>query len=224
MFQNRTDAGRQLADALARYDGEDVAVLALPRGGVPVAVEIAARLNAPLDLLLVRKIGVPSQPELAMGAIMDGPEPTIVRNELIIRQAWVSGAEFQTVCNRELGELERRRRAYLADREPVEIGGRTVILVDDGIATGATMRAAVAGSRKRGAKRIVVAVPVAPSNTVERLRREADEVVCLEEPAPFHAIGFHYLDFRQLADGDVTKAIRQFDADRSEDRRPIPTD
>lgn len=214
MFQDRKDAGRRLAEALARHRGEDVVVSALPRGGVPVAAEVARRLDAPLDLLLVRKIGVPAQPELAMGAVMDGAEPTVVRNELIIRQAWVSAAEFQTVCDRELAELERRRRVYLADREPVPVGGRTVILVDDGIATGATMRAAIAGLRKRGPKMIVVAVPVAPSDTIERLRREADEVVCLEEPAPFHAIGLYYLDFRQLGDEDVTNAIRQFDEDR----------
>nr|WP_295466623.1 phosphoribosyltransferase [Mesorhizobium sp.] len=202
-FDNRSEAGLRLAEALEHYRGKNAVVLALPRGGVPVAAEVAAFLDAPLDLLLVRKIGVPAQPELAMGAVIDGSSPLIVRNEDIIRHALVSAKEFDAACRAELAEIERRRRAYVGERPPVDVEGRIAIIVDDGIATGATIRAAIRGLRRRNPSSIVLAVPVAPPDTIEALRNEADDVVCLEEPAYFQAIGLHYRDFRQLKDQDV---------------------
>lgn len=202
-FDNRSEAGMRLAEALEQYRGRNAVVLALPRGGVPVAAEVAAFLEAPLDLLLVRKIGVPAQPELAMGAVIDGDSPVIVRNEEIIRHALVSAEEFEATCRTELAEIERRRRAYVGGRPPVDVEGRIAIIVDDGIATGATIRAAIRGLRRRKPASIVLAVPVAPPDTIEALRNEADDVVCLEEPVFFQAIGLHYRDFRQLKDQDV---------------------
>jgi putative phosphoribosyl transferase len=207
VFSDRFEAGRRLADALEAYRGKDVVVLALPRGGVPVAVEISSRLGAPLDLLLVRKIGVPSQPELAMGAVIDGDDPVVVRNESVIRLSWVSAAEFDEACRKQLAEIERRRRRYLGDRPPVEVAGRISIVVDDGIATGATVRAAIRGLKKRNPAQIILAVPVAPPETVAELRREADEVICLLEPDDLGAIGFFYRDFDQLSDEDVVRLL-----------------
>src|SRR5450830_2030812 len=148
-FIDRTDAGRQLAKALARYEAQRPVVLALPRGGVPVAAKVATVLDAPLDLILVRKIGVPFQPELAMGAVVDGREPVIVRNEDVISLTGVSEQEFTATCDQQLAEIERRRKLYLGDRPHPQIAGRTVIVVDDGIATGATTRAALHADRKR---------------------------------------------------------------------------
>lgn len=202
-FADRSEAGKRLGKALDRYRGKNVIVLALPRGGVPVAAEVASYLRAPLDLLLVRKIGVPAQPELAMGAIIDGEDPIVVRNEDVIRLAWVSAAEFDKSCERELAEIERRRRLYVGDRHRVDVEGRIAIIVDDGIATGATVRAAIRGLRRRKPGSIVLAVPVAPPETIEALRKEADDVICLEEPEFFQAIGLYYRDFRQLRDQDV---------------------
>lgn len=202
-FKDRAEAGKLLVRALAKFSGKDVVVLALPRGGVPVACEIAQALHAPMDLLLVRKLGVPDQPELAMGAVMDGNPPVVVRNDNVCRQAWVSGAAFNDVCERELAEIERRRLRYLAGRPAVSVSGRTAIIVDDGIATGATVKAAIKGLRKRSPASIVVAVPVAPPDTVFQLQSLADEVICLEEPWAFAAIGEYYQDFRQLSDDDV---------------------
>jgi putative phosphoribosyl transferase len=209
-FEHRLDAGRRLAVALERYRDTEALVLALPRGGIPVAAEVAAHLNVPLDLLLVRKIGVPGQPELAMGAVVDGASPAVVRNENVIRAARVSDAEFERVRQAEMKEIERRRSRYLAGRQPLDVTDRTVIVVDDGIATGATVRAAIAGLRQRGAGRIVIATPVAPPDTVTELRGEADEVVCLEQPEDFGAIGFYYRDFRQLSDEEVIAALKVF--------------
>ncbi|MEK1891284.1 MAG: phosphoribosyltransferase [Phyllobacterium sp.] len=211
-FADRSEAGRQLAKALDGYQGKDAVVLALPRGGVPVAAEVAAHLEIPLDLLLVRKIGVPAQPELAMGAVIDGASPIVVRNEGIIRRAWVSADEFERASRVELAEIERRRLRYLGDRRSVDIEGRIAIVVDDGIATGATMRAAIQGLRRRHPSKIILAVPVAPPETVGVLRKYADHVICLEEPDFFQAIGFYYRDFRQLSDQDVIACL---DASRS---------
>jgi putative phosphoribosyl transferase len=211
-FADRSEAGRQLAKALDGYRGKDAVVLALPRGGVPVAAEVAAHLEIPLDLLLVRKIGVPAQPELAMGAVIDGATPIVVRNEGVIRRAWVSAAEFERACSVELAEIERRRLRYLGDRRSVDLEGRIAIIVDDGIATGATMRAAIQGLRRRHPSKIILAVPVAPPETVAALRKDADHVICLEEPDYFQAIGFYYRDFRQLGDQDVIACL---DASRS---------
>lgn len=209
-FRNRADAGRRLAAALAAYKNEQPVVLALPRGGVPVAAEVAAALHAPLDLVLVRKLGVPAQPELAMGAVVDGSAPIIVRNEDVIRLTGVTDEEIQAVCAEELAEIERRRDRYLGKRARVEPDGRVVIVVDDGIATGATTRAALRALRLRAPKKLVLAVPVAPTETLAAMRDEADEVVCLEDYADFGAIGFFYSDFRQTSDTEVIAALAQF--------------
>lgn len=211
-FKDRPEAGRRLAAALERYRDSGALVLALPRGGVPVAAEVAGRLNAQFDLLLVRKIGLPGQPELAMGAVVDGVEPVVVRNESVIRAAGVSTDDFERVRQTEMREIERRRARYLGRRVPLDVAGRTVIVVDDGIATGATVRAAVGGLRQRGAGRIVIATPVAPPDAVAELRGEADEVVCLEQPADFGAIGYYYRDFRQLSDDEVIATLEAFDS------------
>ena len=202
-FCDRKDAGARLAAALARYKAERPVVLALPRGGVPVAAEIATALAAPLDVILVRKIGVPFQRELAMGAVVDGGQPTVVRNEDVIAMADVSEDEFQAVCAAELSEIERRRRTYAGERPPVAITGRTVIVVDDGLATGATMKAALRALKTRAPKRLVMAVPVAPADTLKNMASEADDIVCLETPAIFGAIGAFYDDFRQIPDREV---------------------
>ena len=210
VFINRSDAGYRLAQLLLPYRDRRPVVLALPRGGVPVAAEVAAALDAPLDLILVRKIGVPAQPELAMGAVVDGGAPIVVRNEDVIRLAGVSEAEFRAVRDRELAEIERRRRLYLGDRAPADVTGRVAIVVDDGVATGATIRAALRATRIRGPAGLVLAVPVAPTATLTALREEADEVICLEDHMSFGAIGFYYADFRQLSDGEVKDILARF--------------
>ena len=214
-FLNRTDAGRRLAAALQAYRRQHPVVLALPRGGVPVAAEVSAALAAPLDLVIARKIGVPYQPELAMGAVAEGAEPAIVRNEDVILLAGVSEAEFDAVCARERQEIERRRRRYLGDRAPVEVAGRTAIVIDDGIATGATMRAALLAVRTHRPSKLVLAVPVAPASTLEFLRRDVDDVVCLESHEMMGAIGFFYRDFSQVSDEEVVDQL-----ERSRTRAP----
>jgi predicted phosphoribosyltransferase len=195
---------------LTAYKDQQPVVLALPRGGVPVAAEVARALNAPLDLVLVRKIGVPFQPELAMGAVVDGGAPTIVRNEDVIRLSGISEAEFKTVCDSELSEIERRRQRYLGSREQVDVANRTAILVDDGIATGATTRAALRATRMRNPRKLVLAVPVAPTESLAALREEADDVVCVEDHEYFGAIGLYYRDFRQIADEEVIEILGRF--------------
>ncbi len=202
-FYDRTDAGRRLAAELQKFKGEDVVVFALPRGGAPVAEPIATSLDAPLDLVLVRKIGVPFQPELAMGAVADGGDPVVVRNDDVIAMTDVSEQEFQEVCARELEEIERRRQLYLGNRARPEANGHVAIVVDDGVATGATTRAALRAVRARGPKKLVLAVPVAPPDTLESLAPEVDEIICLETPRAFGAIGFFYRDFRQISDEEV---------------------
>jgi predicted phosphoribosyltransferase len=211
-FIDRSDAGRRLAQVLLPYRQRRPVVLALPRGGVPVAAEVAAVLDAPLDLVLVRKIGVPAQPELAMGAVVDGGSPIVVRNDDVIALAGIGEAEFRAVRDRELAEIERRRRLYLGDRRPVDAAGRTAIIIDDGVATGATTRAALRATRVRSPARLVLAVPVAATDTLAALRREADEVVCLEDHMSFGAIGFYYADFRQLSDREVKDIMARFPA------------
>ncbi len=209
-FQDRSDAGRRLADGLARYKGEEVVVFALPRGGVPVGVEIAKALHAQFDLVLVRKLGVPYQRELAMGAVADGGRPVVVRNEDVIRLAGVSDAEFESARRRELTEIERRRNAYFRGRSHPEIRGKVAIVVDDGVATGATTRAALRAVRAREPKSIVLAIPVAPPDTLASLRAEADVTICLEVPSDFVAIGQFYVDFHQLSDDEVTDILDDF--------------
>lgn len=202
-FYDRTDAGCRLAAELQKFKGEDVVVFALPRGGAPVAEPIATALHAPLDLVLVRKIGVPFQPELAMGAVADGGDPVVVRNGDVIAMTDVSEEEFQDVCERELEEIERRRRLYLGSRPRPEAKGHVAIVVDDGVATGATTRAALRAVRARAPKKLVLAVPVAPPDTLQSLAPEVDEIICLETPRAFGAIGFFYRDFRQIDDEEV---------------------
>lgn len=173
LFLNRTDAGHRLAKALIRYKSLHPVVLALPRGGVPVAAEVAKALDAPLDLVLVRKIGVPMQPELAMGAITDGKQPMIVGNSEIIELCGISEQEFDAVANEELAEIERRRQRYIGDRARAEVEGQVAIIIDDGIATGATTLAAIQAVRSRKPKELVLAVPVAPLDTVKKLHSKS---------------------------------------------------
>lgn len=218
-FRNRSEAGRKLAAALARYKDQHPVILALPRGGVPVAVEVAEALQAPLDLILVRKIGVPFQPELAMGAVVDGEPPVVVQNADVIRLAGIGDADFKAVCDAELVEIERRRNLYLGSRERADIAGRTAIVIDDGIATGATTRAALRATRARNPKQIVLAVPVAPTESLAEMRKEADEVVCLEHYDSFGAIGFYYSDFRQVADQEVIAALARFPSGAAKEGR-----
>jgi predicted phosphoribosyltransferase len=209
-FLNRSEAGRKLAVALSKYKDRQPVILALPRGGVPVAAEVVTALNAPLDLVIVRKLGVPFQRELAMGAVVDGGNPIVVRNEEVIEATGIDEADFEAVCSAELAEIERRRERYLGDRERVAVAGRTAIVIDDGVATGATTRAALQAVRTRNPKTLVLAVPVAPTESLEILRREVDDLVCLEDYELFGAIGFYYRDFRQLSDEEVIEMLRRF--------------
>jgi putative phosphoribosyl transferase len=206
-FRDRSEAGRQLAHELGKYKGEDVVVLALPRGGVPVAAPIATALEAPLDLILIRKLGVPFYPELAMGAVADAGTPFIVRNEEVIAEAGITKEQFNAVYQRELAEIERRRRVYLGGRPRPEVRDRVAIVVDDGVATGATTRAALRAVRALHPKRLVLAVPVAPPDTLRSLGKEADEIVCLETHRLFVAIGCYYDDFRQIEDEEVISIL-----------------
>lgn len=207
-FQDRTSAGRLLAAELVPMHLKDPVVLALPRGGVPVGFEIAKALSAPLDLLLVRKIGLPSQPELAVAAIVDGERPDLVINEEVMPLSGLSKSDLDILAHKELEEIERRRKTYLSGRPPVPIAGRTAIVVDDGIATGTTVRAALKALTRRGAARIVLAVPVAPADETVSLRSLVDDVVCLLAPRTFYGIGEFYSDFHQLTDAEVSHLLQ----------------
>jgi predicted phosphoribosyltransferase len=205
-FPNRTEAGRQLAEKLEKYTGRhDVAVLGLPRGGVPVAYEVAKRLRVLLDVFIVRKLGVPGFEELAAGAIASGG--VRVLNEEVVRALPHAEQAIEAVTARETAELERREQTYREGRPAPELRDRTVILVDDGLATGATMRAAVKALRERGAARIVVAVPVGPTDTCQEIQQLADETICLTMPAFFQAVGQYYEDFSQTSDDDVRELL-----------------
>ena len=214
-FRDRSDAGQRLAKALSAYKGRHPVVLALPRGGVPVAAEVAAALEAPLDLILVRKIGVPTQPELAMGAVVDGTTPIVVRNDDVIELTGTTAREFDAACADELAEIERRRQLYIGERARAEIAGQVVIVVDDGIATGATSRAALQAIRQRKPKELVLAVPVAPAETIAQLRKEVDSLICLETPELFGAIGYFYQDFWQVSDQEVVAILKRFPVKRA---------
>jgi len=206
IFQDRTDAGRQLAEELLSYAGrDDVIVLALPRGGVPVAFEVAQRLGVPLDVFVVRKLGVPGHEELAMGAIASGGVRVLNEDVLYVLPDAQSIVEMVTAIERE--ELKRRERDYRGDRPAPEVRGRTVILVDDGLATGATMRAAAAALRQQGAAKIIVAVPVGAPGTCHEIRSVADEVVCLQTPGSFMGVGQYYEDFSQTTDEEVRELL-----------------
>lgn len=206
-FHDRKDAGRRLAEALSGYKDQHPVVLALPRGGVPVAAEVARALEGPLDLILDRKIGVPFHPELAMGAVVDGSAPLVVRNEDVIRMARVSEAEFVAVRDRELAEIKRRQARYVGERSYPDLKGRVVIVIDDGIATGATTRVALRAVRRQEPSRLVLAVPVAPTSTLQELRDEADEIVCLEDYEPFGTVGAYYYNFGQTSDEEVAALL-----------------
>ena len=215
-FKDRSEAGRKLAQALTAYKDQHPVILALPRGGVPVATEVAAALHAPLDLILVRKIGVPIQPELAMGAVVDGGAPVIVRNEDVIQAAGIDETEFKAICESELAEIERRHQRYLGSRERVDVNGRIAIVIDDGVATGATTRAALRATRMRNPKKLVLAVPVAPTDSLAALRSDADEVNCLEDHEFFGAIGFYYRNFNQISDDEVIEMLKRFPVSKLE--------
>jgi len=207
-FRDRSDAGRQLAARMKRYAGRgDVVVLALPRGGVPVAFEVARALGAPLDVFLVRKLGAPGHEELALGAIASGG--VRVLNEDVVSALGVSRETIDAIAEREGRELARRQRAYRDGRDAPDVRDRIVVLVDDGLATGATMRAAVAALRKLGPGRIIVAVPVGATETCAALAEEADEVVCPRRPEPFYGVGAWYDDFSQTTDQEVRDLLRQ---------------
>ena len=202
IFRNRRDGGRVLAKSLHRYAGrEDLLVLALPRGGVPVGYEVAEALGAPLDVFLVRKLGFPGYPEVAMGAIASGG--VRVLDLPLIRRTGVPPSDVERVTRDEERELERRERSYRHGRPALDAAGRIVLLVDDGLATGASMKAAIEALRKLGPRRVVVAVPVAPETTCRELRSLADEVVCVATPEAFHAVGQFYEDFDQTSDEEV---------------------
>ena len=205
-YQDRRHAGRVLAAALQKYAGRrDVVVLAVPRGGVPVAYEIATRLGVPLDVFVVRKLGLPGHEELAMGAIASGG--VLVLNRSVVDQLEISEATLRRVTAKEQAELARREQLYRQGRPPLDVTGKTCILVDDGLATGSTMRAAIAALRQRGAREIVVAVPIAAPSTCEELESVADEVVCAATPEPFHAVGLWYADFEQTTDEEVRELL-----------------
>lgn len=220
LLMDRLDAGRQLAARLAHLRGEEAVVLGLPRGGVPVAAEVAKALGAPLDVCLVRKLGVPYQPELGMGAI--GEDGVRVINDDVVRSAHATPDDISRVEARERQELERRARRYRGDREPAALEGRTAVVVDDGLATGSTARAACRIVRARGAARIVLAVPVAPADWTARLGGEADELVCLHTPMPFYAISQFYADFAQVDDGEVVACLERAAAARRSGRAGRP--
>ncbi|HEY5611217.1 MAG TPA: phosphoribosyltransferase [Thermoanaerobaculia bacterium] len=201
-YRNREEAGRVLARALGHYAGRpDVVLLALPRGGVPIAFEVAEALDAPLDVFVVRKLGVPGHEELAMGAIATGD--TRVLNHGVIRDLAISSALIDEVTVAERRELERREKKYRGERPPLDLRGRTVILIDDGLATGSTMRAAIAAVRQKSPTKIVVGVPVAPTDACEDLNGEVDEIVCARTPEPFYAVGLWYEEFDQTTDEEV---------------------
>lgn len=205
LFADRRDAGRKLGAALAHYADTNAVVLGLPRGGVDVADEVARAIRGTLDVWVVRKIGAPYQPELGMGAIAEGP--AVVLDRSIVRALDVSRGQLFEIAHREMAEVRRRVLRFRGGRPAPELAGRNVILVDDGIATGGTMRAAIRAVRKRRPARLVVATPVAPPDTVSRMRRDVDEVVCLEEPVNMYAIGLWYEDFHQVPDDDVVRVL-----------------
>jgi len=206
VFANRTEAGQALAARLRKYENrDDVIVLGAPRGGVPVAFEVATALRTPLDVFVLRKLGVPGREEFAFGAIASGGVRIVDRNT--VEGLGITGLDIERITKAEREELERRERAYRGGRPPLDVRGLTVILVDDGIATGSTMRAAIRALRQMNPSRIVIAVPVAPRSTCNRLQFEADELICLEMPEPFYGVGQFYDDFSQVSDEEVMNLL-----------------
>jgi putative phosphoribosyl transferase len=220
LFQNRAMAGQALAQRLMAYAGRsDVLVLALPRGGVPVAYAVAGALDVALDVFLVRKLGLPAEPELAMGAIASGG--VSVLNEDLVRELAIPDAVIRRVARQELAELERRQDAYRGGRPPLEVAGRTLIVVDDGLATGATVRAAVVALRQQQPARLVVAVPVAAAEACAELRASVEEVVCLWTPTPFSGVGRWYADFSATSDAEVRDLLRRAARQHPAPARPL---
>jgi putative phosphoribosyl transferase len=207
VFSNRTEAGRLLAAALAAYKGEPVVVLAIPRGGLPVAREVAEALGAPLDIVVVRKLGAPGQPELGIGAVVDGDHPRAIFNREVIESLGVDDDYINREIERQLKEIKRRESEYRGTEAAVPLAGKTVIVVDDGIATGSSVRAALRGVRRAKPRQVVLAVPVAPAETLEALRDDADKIVCLETPENFFAVGQFYRDFHQVSDDEVKRIL-----------------
>jgi len=207
IFSDRPDAGRQLAQRLLHLLSRNPVILALPRGGVPVAFEVAEALKAPLDLLFVRKIGAPGHPELGLGAVVDGAHPQVVLNEDVVSQLEIPAPYIEREARNQLREIERRRERYLGGRPPINVTNRTAIVVDDGIATGGTIKAALGGLQRVRPAHLVLAVPVAPAETINQLRSQADEIVCLATPYPFHSVGAHYLNFNQTSDAEVVELL-----------------
>lgn len=209
-FEDRADAGRRLGRELAGMRLERPIVVALPRGGVPVAAEVARRLGAPLDLLLVRKIGAPSHPEVAIAAVSDGAEPFLEFDQDTMAQSGATRAYVLTQASHQLEEIERRRKLYLEGRAPLDLRGRTAVLVDDGVATGTTVRAAIQALRAREPGRVVLAVPVAPASELPALRASVDELVCLHAPEVFGSVSRFYADFEQTSDEEVVALMQAF--------------
>lgn len=207
-FANRHDAGEQLGEAVKALDLADPVVLALPRGGVPIGFDVAKALAAPLDILLVRKIGAPGHEEYGIGALVDGASPQIVIDEAAARSVGADQTYIDRVVAEQLEEIERRRAAYRTG-PPILLVGRTVVVADDGIATGGTVRAALKALAKVGAQRIVLAVPLAPREVLQELRALCDEVICLASPVPFYAVGAHYDDFTQTEDNEVIRLLAE---------------
>lgn len=221
LFADREDAGQQLADKLLRFKDKDPVVLALPRGGVPIGLVVAEALGAPLDLILVRKIGTPGQPELAVGAVVDGPRPELVINEDVKRLAGVLDDYIEQEKQRQLKEIERRRKLWLGTRARVPVKGKTALVVDDGIATGATVRAALHAVRRSEPAHLVLAAPVAPPETIGSLRGDADEIVCLATPERFWAISMFYSRFPQVPDDEVTALMARAPAPPPAQKEPV---
>lgn len=215
-FRDRTEAGERLAAAVAALGLGDPVVLALPRGGLPVAAPVARALGAALDLLMVRKIGVPGNPELAAGAVADGPAHQAVFNEDMLRGLGLSRADFDMAVAGELKVIEARRARYLGGRASVEVAGRDAVVVDDGIATGATVRAALAGLRRKAPRSVTLAVPVAAPEALAALEGLVDGVVCLSRPVAFRAVGLHYARFGQVTDDEVIAALAAAETDKGD--------
>lgn len=207
MFENRRDAGKQLADELKTRNYDDPVIIAVPRGGVPLGIEVATALNAPLDLVIPRKIGAPGNPEYAVGAVTE--DGSIVTNESAVKSTGATEEYIRRAAEEQRQEVERRLQEYRGDRDPTDVTEKTVIIVDDGVATGTTLKAAIKSIRRRGPSHLVVAVPVGSASSIQEIRRLADDVICLDTPSHFGAVGQYYRSFPQTTDDEVKKLLKQ---------------